>query len=96
MCYNCGCDIPYFDMGDPDNITTDTLSQIAQEWGVSLAEVKIFFLVFLSADFTPNSLDEDKINYLEEIFKKAALAWGQTIEEAKMETLKLLKKELQK
>ncbi len=51
MCYNCGCGIADDDMGDANNVTSET-------------------------------------------FEKAAKASGQSIEEAKKQTLMLLKKEL--
>ncbi len=51
MCFNCGCEMPEDNMGDPRNITKKT-------------------------------------------FKDAAEAMNQTVEEAKKETLKLLKKQL--
>ncbi len=51
MCYNCGCEMPDDDMGNPKNITTKT-------------------------------------------FEEAAKASNQSVEEAKSETLKLLKKQL--
>jgi hypothetical protein len=33
MCWNCGCMMPDKDMGNPDNITTDTLINAAQAGG---------------------------------------------------------------
>lgn len=30
MCYNCGCGLPNDDMGNPDNITTETISKAAK------------------------------------------------------------------
>jgi hypothetical protein len=52
MCYNCGCEMPDNDMGDPKNITDKT-------------------------------------------FEDAAKAMDQTAEEAKKNTLALLRKELE-
>lgn len=51
MCFNCGCEMPEDEMGNPNNIT-------------------------------------------EEDFQKAAQAGGTSVEDAKKNTLKLLKKEL--
>lgn len=33
MCWNCGCMMPDNDMGDPDNVTTETLRKIAKAGG---------------------------------------------------------------
>lgn len=30
MCYNCGCGMPDDDMGDPNNITNETIKKAAQ------------------------------------------------------------------
>ena len=41
MCYNCGCHNPQDDMGNPDNITEQTLTHLAEHWGKSLKEAKL-------------------------------------------------------
>lgn len=33
MCWNCGCQMPDKDMGNPDNITTETLVKAAKAGG---------------------------------------------------------------
>jgi hypothetical protein len=33
MCWNCGCMMPDNDMGNPDNITTETLRKAARAGG---------------------------------------------------------------
>lgn len=82
MCYNCGCFNPNDDMGSDDNITNSTFDKLSQKWNKdSKAEVKNL----LETDKTSENLD------VAGMFEKAASAWGQPIEEAKSNTLKLLK-----
>lgn len=38
MCYNCGCDNPDDDMGNPDNITNDTFEKASKAWGQTKTE----------------------------------------------------------
>ena len=90
MCYNCGCHMPQDDMGSADNITDQTLSDLAKKWDKSLPETKETLLTLLE---TPNSKLEP---FMEEMFSKAAKAWGQSVEEAKKNTLNLLKTEVKK
>lgn len=33
VCWNCGCMMPDYDMGNPDNITTETLRKAARAAG---------------------------------------------------------------
>ena len=84
MCYNCGCRNPDDDMGHPDNITEDSLQHLSEHWGKSLQETKLQVL---------KMLEENKIEdpHLVEMFEKAAKAWGQSTDEAKENTLSLLK-----
>jgi hypothetical protein len=40
MCYNCGCEMPNNDMGNPKNITDRTFEDAAKAAGQSVAEAK--------------------------------------------------------
>ena len=40
MCYNCGCQMPDNDMGDPKNITNKTFNEASKAAGQSAEEVK--------------------------------------------------------
>ncbi len=38
MCLNCGCGMPEDDMGNPDNITMETLKRAAKASGMSVKD----------------------------------------------------------
>ncbi len=40
MCYNCGCNMPDDDMGNPDNITSETIRKAAKASGQTEEEAK--------------------------------------------------------
>lgn len=40
MCYNCGCEMPDNDMGDPKNITDKTFEEAAKAMDQSVEEAK--------------------------------------------------------
>lgn len=40
MCYNCGCEMPDNDMGNPKNITDKTFEEAAKAAGQSPEEAK--------------------------------------------------------
>ena len=40
MCYNCGCQMPDNDMGDPRNITNKTFNEASKAAGQSAEEAK--------------------------------------------------------
>ena len=40
MCYNCGCGVPDYDMGNPKNITDKTFEEAAKAAGQSVEEAK--------------------------------------------------------
>jgi hypothetical protein len=40
MCYNCGCQMPDNDMGNPKNITNKTFEEAAKAAGQSVEEAK--------------------------------------------------------
>jgi hypothetical protein len=40
MCYNCGCQMPDNDMGDPKNITNKTFDEASKAAGQSAEEAK--------------------------------------------------------
>lgn len=88
MCYNCGCHIPDYDMGNPDNITNSTFETIAAKWKKDKEFVQEKLL---------NELKSGAIQTPEFIamFEKAAHAWGQSEDEAKAKTLVLLKRRMQ-
>lgn len=51
MCYNCGCQMPDNDMGDPRNITDKTFEQAAKAVGQSADEAKRNTLELLKKAF---------------------------------------------
>lgn len=83
MCYNCGCRIPQDDMGDPKNITDQTFKKLAEELGKNERETKELVKKYLQAADTNNK-------QIEKIFEEASKAWGQSVEDAKKNTLKML------
>jgi hypothetical protein len=85
MCYNCGCGIPDDDMGSPDNITNKTFERVAAMWKVNSDAAKDKVLNMLNGAEPEN--DDTKM-----MFSKASNAWGQSEEEARSETKKLLEK----
>lgn len=89
MCYNCGCHIPQDDMGNPQNITDSTFKKMAQAKGIDEKELKQQVHDYLESGKTDNA-------EFEEMFAVAAKTWGQSVEEAKKETLSLLKTTLNK
>lgn len=92
MCYNCGCHIPDDDMGHPDNITTDTFKALGKKLGKKEPEVRQWVFDYLEEQM--KNPDTHKHVDLEEMFKKASKAWGQSIPDAKKQTYKLIKNEL--
>jgi hypothetical protein len=40
MCYNCGCQMPDNDMGNPKNITNKTFQEAARAAGESIDDAK--------------------------------------------------------
>lgn len=84
MCFNCGCFNPDDDMGSVDNITNGTLKHLSNHWSMTLEETKKALL---------KMLENDKVGdpHLIEMFEKAAKAWGQSVDEAKKNTVALLK-----
>jgi len=40
MCYNCGCQMPDNDMGNPKNITNKTFEEAAKAAGQSVTDAK--------------------------------------------------------
>lgn len=90
MCYNCGCDIPDDDMGHPDNIINKTLDSVAEGMGLEPGSFRHKLTHDLEAQMEDSTMElEPAVN---EMFNKASQAWGQPVEEAKKNTLALLKK----
>ena len=52
MCYNCGCQMPDNDMGDPKNITDKTFEEAAKAAGQSPEEAKQNTLELLLKTFS--------------------------------------------
>ena len=88
MCYNCGCHNPHDDMGNPDNITESTFQHLAKHWNKPLKETKTIIYTMLKEDNMTDS-------HIVEMFDKAANAWGQSVQEAKIVTLRLLKGQIE-
>lgn len=82
MCYNCGCQIPDDDMGHQDNITNKTLDEMAKKMGKSMHDIQHEL-----HDYLEKKGDNKEF---EEMFEKAASAWGQSVDEAKKNTKELL------
>jgi len=87
MCYNCGCQIPDDDMGHKDNITNKTLEDTAQQLGKSLHDLQHEVFDYIEKKESNNKEFED-------MFEKAAAAWGQSVDEAKKNTRELLKSDM--
>jgi len=91
MCYNCGCGMPDDDMGHADNITNKTFEVLASTFAKSVQETKKLVYDYLTGS---NTLSGDEIVAIDEMLIKASAAWGQSIDDAKKETLHLLKREV--
>ena len=89
MCYNCGCHIPQDDMGHADNITTLTFHELSHKWGIDESDVKKAFLNQLQGTQDPKFGAE-----IDEVLEKASKAWGQSLDEARKNTLGMLLKEV--
>lgn len=50
MCYNCGCGNPNDDMGNPDNITTETFVKAAKAEGDDVMKAKMETLALLKLE----------------------------------------------
>ncbi len=87
MCYNCGCHNPSDDMGNQNNITTETVKRLASEWKVSDKEAKHRIFKYVTGAIQDPQLDQ--------VFTQASKAWGQSIEDAKKQAYKVLKEELE-
>lgn len=87
MCYNCGCHNRSDDMGNPGNLTDQTIQKLADKWKVSVDEAKHRIFKYVSTTSADAELDQ--------VLDQAAKAWGQSVEEAKRQTYKLLKTELE-
>jgi len=74
-------------MGSPDNITVKTLRDLADKLKVTEVSLHETLYQYLAGSKNDNS-------QFEGLFSKAAKAWGQSVEDAKKETQKLLKEEL--
>ncbi len=92
MCYNCGCSNPDDDMGSLKNITNQTLTHLAQHLGKSEVQTKEMLFNFLSTNDPALESDAN----ISAMFTEAAKAWGQSVDEAKKNTLALLKTQLKK
>ena len=57
MCYNCGCNNPNDDMGNPANITTGTFQKAADAEKQSLEEAKLKTLELLKMELSGKPKD---------------------------------------
>lgn len=98
MCYNCGCNMPDDDMGvghacaEPDgkSITNKTFEELSKKWSISSSDAKKLVLEMLKGE----NKDSEKAAFMDHLYKEAAESQGMSEEEAKKETLKLLKQTL--
>lgn len=74
-------------MGDHDNLTEEDFESLSKKWKTTLKSTKLKVLEMLKKD----KLDHQT----EQLFIKAAKAWGQEVTEAKNNTQKLLQDKLE-
>lgn len=79
-------------MGHPDNITNATFSAVGKSLEKSQKEIEEDMYSWLSG----GDISENEKEAFHVIFEKSAKAWGQSIDEAKKNTLLLLKDQLGK
>lgn len=60
MCYNCGCQMPNNDMGNPKNITNKTFEEAAEAMGQSVKESKKNALELLEKVLATKEESKDK------------------------------------
>lgn len=92
MCYNCGCHIPDDDMGHPDNITTLSFKTLGKKVAKKESETRQWVFEYLEAQY--NDPEAALNSDVEEMFVKASKAWGQSIKDAKKQTLNMLRSEM--
>ncbi len=92
MCYNCGCEMPDDPMGHQENIITQTFTTIAGTMGMDPHALMLKVMHDLESQLADPTYELEPD--IENMFEKASQAWGQPIEEAKKNTLALLKKTL--
>jgi hypothetical protein len=66
MCYTCGCNRPYDNMGSPDNITEEDFTTAGQTEAIKQAgtvEAKRHMLQLLQAELERNELEKPKEQY---------------------------------
>lgn len=98
MCYNCGCGLPHDDMGqghaevdaDGKSITEETFAKLAEKWSMDKHALQEQVLSWL----TGKGEDTEKQHYMEHLYQHAADSQGMTVDQAKEEVVKLLKKQL--
>lgn len=84
--------MPQDDMGHPDNITDSTFAALGKSLGKSEKEAQELTYNYL----TGQKITEAEEKEMQSMFEKSSQAWGQSIDEAKKNTLDLLKDQLQK
>lgn len=77
-------------MGDPDNITSDMLKKLAKTLKLKGDGRQAIYDYLVEQTENP----DHKTSEIEEMFNKAAKAWGQPLKDAKKQTYNLLKSEL--
>jgi len=60
MCYNCGCQMPDNDMGDPKNITNTTFNEASKAAGQSAEEAKKNTLELLQKTLGAEQLPQEQ------------------------------------
>ena len=60
MCYNCGCQMPDNDMGDPKNITNKTFNEASKAAGQSAEEAKKNTLELLQKTLGAEQLPQEQ------------------------------------
>ena len=91
MCYNCDCGDPNDTMGNDHNITNQiTLTNLASKWNIPFDQVR----QTVYQDLVNEQIDAAQKADVDHMYDVASKAWGQTVQEARANTLKLLKREL--
>lgn len=90
MCYNCGCHIADDDMGHPDNVTSDMMKKLSKQLGEKGDGRELIYNYLETQLADPKA----KNQIIEEMFTKAAKAWGQSVKDAKKQTYNMLKNEM--
>jgi hypothetical protein len=61
MCFNCACENPHDDMGNPSNITEQTFKESAEAWGQTVKEAKLNTLKLLMKEFKVSPKEQPRL-----------------------------------